>query len=139
MRPFGEAEDMVARAEGLGEQLAIGWEAFHFIVTVADHYSGFTSGLFAMWMYAISPACEGRDYLGLAPAIRQDLAGHIEAPDLNDVGEEEAADGLAAIAETLAKKLKDMAQATPDPVSAKVCVHAAESAAEIRGLLAVGG
>lgn len=139
MQGFEEIEERFVRAEGLADELAAGWEAFQFIVLVADHYSGRTTEQFAMWMFVISPACEGRDYLGLAPSTRRDPAVYVEIPDLRTVSEDNAADGLAAIAGTLAKRLRELADVTSGPADARACAKAAEAAAELHGLLAVGG
>ena len=139
MHGFEEIEEKLARAEGLADEFAAGWEAFQFIVMVADHYSGLTSGQFAMWMFAIPPACEGRDYLGLAPSMRRDPAAYVEIPDLRTVGEDDAADGLAAIAASLAKRLRELADTAPGPADARACAKAAETAAELHDRLAVSG
>lgn len=115
MQGFEEIEEKFARAEGLADKLAAGREAFQFIVLVADHYSALASEQFAMWMFAISSACEGRDYLGLSPSVRRDPAAYVEIPNLRAVDEDDGADGLAAIAGMLAKRLRELADTVPVP------------------------
>lgn len=140
MQGFEDIEAGLARAADLGDGLAAGWEAFQFIVMVADHYSGRTSsGWFATWMWAIPPACEGRDYLGLAPSMRREPAASVTIPDLEGVGEEDAARGLAGIASALAKHLPAAAAAADNPADARACTRAADAAAEVRDLLALDG
>ena len=138
VRVFEEIEEKLTRAEGLGDEFAASWEAFQFIVMVADHYSQHTSAWFAKWMSAIAPACEGRDYIGLAPSLRREPTLSVEIPGLQTISEDDAATGLASIAKTLRKRLEEMSAAAPDAVDVRACTHAAGAAAEISGLLAVG-
>jgi hypothetical protein len=137
MRMFSEAEEKLARAEGLGEELAAGWEAFQFIVLVADHYSQQASGWFATWMSVLPPACEGRDCIGLAPSPRPEPAGPVEIPALTAVADDDAAAGLAGIAAVLRKRLQETASAARGAGDARACAHAADAAAEIYDLLAL--
>jgi hypothetical protein len=134
---FGEIEDRLTRAAGLGEEFAAGWEAFQFIVMAADYYCEHTSAWFAKWMSVIPPACEGRDYIGLAPSLRRQPASSVEIPDLQAISEDDAAAGLASIAKTLRKRLEEMSAAAPGAADARGCTHAAGAAAEIYDLLAV--
>ena len=139
VQAFGEIKEKLARAEGLADELAAGWEAFQFIVMVADHYSRLTSEQFAMWMFAIPPASDGRDYVGRAPSMRRDPAPCAEVPDLTAVSEDDAADGLAAIAGTLATSLQAMKDAASNQADVQACTRAAETATEVRNLLAASG
>lgn len=139
VQAFGEIEEKLARAEGLADELAAGWEAFQFIVMVADHYSRLTSEQFAMWMFAIPPASDGRDYVGGAPSMRRNPAPCAQLPDLTAVGEDNAADGLAAIAGTLMESLQAMKGAASNQADVQACARAAETAASVRNLLAASG
>lgn len=137
MQRFSEIEQNLAQADSLGDELAASWEAFQFIVTVADHYADHTSGWYAKWMSVIPPACEGRDYLGLAPSMRREPEEDIEPPDLETVSEDDAATGLASIATALLKHLPAAAAAATDPADARACAKAADAATEVRDLLAM--
>lgn len=131
-----EIEEQVTQARGLVEELTAYSEAFQFIVTVADHYADRTSGWFAKWMSVIPPACEGRDYLTLAPSTRGEPAPHIGDLDLNTVSEDDAARGLASIAAALLNRLPEAAAGARRTEDSRAFTHAAAAAAEIHGLLA---
>lgn len=139
MQEFREIEQKLAQAEPLGDELTASWESFQFIVTVAGHYADQTSGWFAKWMSVIPPACEGRDYLGLAPSMRHEPEEDIEPLDLEALNEDDAARALASIAAALLKHLPAAAAAATDPADARACAKAAEAAAEVRDLLAMDG
>jgi hypothetical protein len=87
-------------------------------------------------MSVIPPACEGRDYLTLAPSTQREPTAHIEDPDLNAVSEDDAARGLASIAAALLKRLPEAAAEARRPEDSRAFTHAADAAAEIHGLLA---
>lgn len=139
MQGFQEIEEKLARAEGLGDELAAGWEAFQLIVMVADRYSRDLSQWSAAWMFAIPSACDGRDCLGQAPSLRRDPAPEVSLPALVGVDDEKAAAGLAALAGTLHQRLLEIAATATVAADARVCAEAAEAAAALREQLAVGG
>ena len=138
MQRFTEIEQKLAQAKPLDE-LTASCEAFQFIVTVADHYADHTSGWFAKWMSVIPPACEGRDYLGLAPSMRREVVADVDPLDLEAISEDEAARSLASIVAALLKHLPAAAAMATDPADAQACAKAAEAAAEVRDLLAMDG
>lgn len=135
MQQLTELESRLSQAGNLGDELTASWEAFQAIVMVADHFAAFTSDWFAMWMFVIPSACEGRDFLGSAPSARRDPAASVKIPDLRDVSEEEAADALSALAAALHKRLSETAAVASGQADARACAMAAETAAELRGLL----
>jgi hypothetical protein len=135
MATFEETEHNLAQVQGLDDELAAAWEAFQFTVLVADHYSGQSSPWFAKWMSVIPPACEGRDYLGLAPTLRRDPLADVVVMDLGAVSEDDAVRGLAGIAGLLRKRLQELAAGSL--ADARACTRAADAAAEIGDLLAV--
>lgn len=137
MQAFEQIAENLTRAKSQAEELAACWEAFQLIVTVADHFADHTDSWFAKWMSAIPPACEGRDYLGLAPSTRREPAADIEIPDLSTISEDDAARGLAAIAAALLERLPEAAAREARPEDSRAFTHAADAAAEIHGLLAL--
>jgi len=116
--------------------LFVGWEAFQFIAIVADYYAGRVPTGFATWMSALAPACEGRDHLSSASSIPEDPAPRVAQPDLGLVTEDDAASGLAGLAQELIRRLQAAASSATVPEDSLACKRAAESATGIYRLFA---
>jgi hypothetical protein len=136
VKAFDGVTAKVAAAEDLSATLAVGWEAFQLIAAVADYCAGKASTGFATWMLALAPACEGRDHLSSAPSIPEEPAPRVAQPDLGLVTEDDAASGLARLAQELIRRLQAAASSATVPADSLACKRAAESATEIYRLFA---
>jgi hypothetical protein len=136
MRAIDGTRTRLDAATSLASTLAAGWDAFELIGAVSADYADRVSGAFATWMSAIPPSCEGRDALGFAPSMPEDIAPAAERPDVRTVDEDQAADLLAELAAVLCQQLQAAAAQAVIPEDAKACQRGADAAAEIRELLA---
>jgi hypothetical protein len=130
------AGDRLTRAKDLEPVIAAAWEAFEIILAVSYQYGGRKSDWFATWMWAMSPACEGRDALGPAPS-RESRRIRIGPGDLSAVSEDDAADASALLAAQLDEKLRAVTGHAA-PADARACLRAAQSARELREIFAAG-
>lgn len=139
MTVFDVVRGRLADAYDLDSTMAAGWEAFEFILLVANKYSGLKSGMFATWMWAMGPAADGSGLL--EPALSRGGAGFAAGPgDLDEASEDDAVRALASLASELRGKLRAAALGTRiDRVhDIKACRQAAEAASELHGLFALG-
>jgi hypothetical protein len=136
MRAIEMAGDRLARAADPESAIAAAWEAFELILVVSYQYGGRKSEWFATWIWAMSPACEGRNALGPAPPP-ESQGKRVDPGDLSAVSEDDAADALSSLAARLDEKLRAIARHAA-PVNARACLRAAQSAGELRETFAPG-
>lgn len=122
-------------ADDLAAVMGAAWDAFELTRFVAHAYSSQHTSGYAMWMYAIPPACDGRDVLGFAPSVPDGSLVAMDLADLDGFTEYQSADELAALAMAVAAKLHGIVPAAVGTKDANACLRAAQAAETIRGLL----
>jgi hypothetical protein len=136
---FMEAIDTIqARLESacdLPATLGASWDAFELTRAVTSAYATQASARFAMFLYAGSAACRGRDAIYTAPGAPPDLADFPGTSDLGGVGEDEACGLLAALVLLASLRLRAAARDAADSRDRDACQEAAEAAEEVRGIL----
>lgn len=125
-------------ADDLDSVMAAGWEAFEFVLAVADAYADLKTNAFAAWMGVTGPASKGSTAIeprsrGPRQAWPEIGLGEPVRPDKED----HAFRNLARLAEQLHGKLSAAAgDPRPERVyDAEACGRAAAAALELHGLL----
>jgi hypothetical protein len=139
VNPIESARTQIDAVDGLAEVFGAAWDAFEVIQLVANTYADQVTDQYAMWMYAIPPACDGKDALGFAPSTP---GGSVPAARLGDLGaltEDQSADALAGLADAVAAKLGVLDGRASTPKDALACTRAIGAARQIRKLLAENG
>lgn len=137
MKAFEAVQARVAEADDLDSVMAVGWEAFEFILFVARRYEALKSDAFPTWMWAMGLASDGSNALEPG-ASRRGSGPAIDSGDLGETGEDDAFRALAALAGELRDRLRDAAlDPGPERVhDARACARAAEAASELYELFA---
>jgi hypothetical protein len=126
-------------AQDLTGILRASWDAFELARAITSVYAERDHTRLAMFLYAGSAACVGRDAIYTAPSALQDLT---DLPHIDDVGglrEDEACDLLAVLALTVSQRLSASAADATDQHDRDACAEGAAAAGELRDILTGAG
>ena len=128
-------EARLRQPASLPENLAVGFDAFEAIRTVARSYQDQARGLFAAFITTADAAVDGREALTIAPSLppASGPGPGIVLPTGADAGQ--AADSLATLAAVLRDRLTDAATRAYLPGDRTACRDAAEAAGRIYQLM----
>jgi hypothetical protein len=135
MRDIEMMRERLSAAEGVGNTLAAGWDAFELVQAVASESAGLTPGMFPAFMFAAASAAEGRDAVGFAPSMpaTPGQPACLTRPDSADA--HQIADDLAGLVTALGLRLHAAADQAVDPGDRRACEDAGREADRIRHLL----
>jgi hypothetical protein len=135
VRDIEMMRERVGAAEGVGEALAAGWDAFELVQAVASQSADLAPDMFPAFMFAAASAAEGRDAVGFAPSMPASLGepARLTGPESADA--HQVADELADLVTALGVRLHAAAHHAVDPGDRHACAHAASEADRIRHLL----
>jgi hypothetical protein len=128
----------LADGDGLPAVLAVGWDIFELVSTVASASAGKSPDMYPAFTFAHGAAVSGRNAIAFAPSLPpvSGGAGHELPKPLGNPGE--IADDLAGLASTLSMRLRESAGLTADAADRNACENAARQAERITWLLAQG-
>jgi hypothetical protein len=128
----------LADADGLPAVLAVGWDIFELVGTIASVTAGASPDMYPAFTFAQGAAVSGRNAIAFAPSMPSTSggAGHELPKPLGDVGE--IADDLAGLASALSLRLRESAGLAADVADRAACENAAHQAKRITWLLAQG-
>jgi hypothetical protein len=139
VNPIESARTQIDAVDGLAEVFGAAWDAFEVIRLVADTYAEQVTDQYAMWMYVIPAACDGRDALGFAPSTASGLVAPARLGDLGGLTEGQSADALAGLADAVAARLDVLDERASTPKDALACNRAIGAARQIHRLLTEDG
>ena len=128
----------LADADGLPAVLAVGWDIFELVGTVASASAGESADMYPAFTFAQGAAVSGRTAIAFAPSMPpiSGGAGHDLPEPLGDA--DEIADDLAGLASALSMRLRESAGLAADAADRAACENAARQAERITWLLAQG-
>jgi hypothetical protein len=135
VKAIDAARAQVAAAVTVACVFGAAWDAFEVTRLVARAQGERATGGFAMWTLVLSPACDGRDALGLAPSTPEGPGLPIDLGDLDEFTGDQAAGMLADLAADVTGKLRTITPQLTSPGDTAACVRALQTGEEIRGLL----
>jgi hypothetical protein len=134
MQTIGTIRARIEAASGLTEVLAASWDAFEFTRAATSAYAERAPAELAMFLYAGSAACGGRDAIYTAPSAPAELAD-LAGVDAGGPGGNEAAGLLAGLALAVSRRLRAVAGQAADPRDRDACAEAAGAADELHRIL----
>ena len=128
----------LADADGLPAALAVGWDIFELVGTLASATVGESPDMYPAFTFAQGAAVSGRNAIAFAPSLPpvSGGAGHELPKPLGEA--DEIADDLASLASALSMRLRESAGLAADAADRSACENAAREAARITWLLAQG-
>ena len=128
----------LADADGLPAVLAVGWDIFELVGTVASASAGESADMYPAFTFAHGAAVSGRNAIAFAPSLPpvSGGAGHELPKPAGDVYE--IADDLAGLASALSMRLRESAGLAADAADRSACENAASQAERITWLLVQG-
>jgi hypothetical protein len=136
---IGVLRARLSAAGTVADTLAVAWDIFELVQTVANGCADRDPGVFAAFLFTAAAACEGRDAAGFAPSIPDVPGISVDQPGWDAASTAEIAGQVAALMAVLGRRLELAAGQAADPGDRRACVHAARQAGQIRALLAPGG
>ena len=128
----------LADADGLPAVLAVGWDIFELVGTIASATAGESPDMYPAFTFAQGAAVSGRNAIAFAPSLPpiSGGAGH-ELPEPFGDADEIAGD-LAGLASALSVRLRESAELAANAADRSACENAASEAERITWLLAQG-
>jgi hypothetical protein len=128
----------LADADGLPAVLAVSWDIFELVGTIASASAGESPDMYPAFTFAQGAAVSGRTAIAFAPSMPpvSGGAGHELPKPLGNPGE--IADDLAGLASALSVRLRESAGLAADAADRAACENAARQAERIMWLLARG-
>ena len=128
----------LADADGLPAVLAVGWDIFELVGTIASATAGASPDMYPAFTFAQGAAVSGRTAIAFAPSLPpvSGGAGYELPKPLGDAGE--IADDLAGLASALSVRLRESAELAANAADRSACENAASEAERITWLLAQG-
>ena len=125
-------------ADGLSAVLAVGWDIFELVGTIASATAGESPDMYPAFTFAQGAAVSGRNAIAFAPSLPpiSGGAGH-ELPEPFGDADEIAGD-LAGLASALSVRLRESAELAANAADRSACENAASEAERITWLLAQG-
>ena len=135
------ARQRLQEADGLAAVLDAAYEAFEGMLSVIHPVQDPASSLFAAFVMAAASAADGRNAVALAPSLPRHplLAVPAEQQPWSGEPPERVAEMVAGLSHLVAERLTQAAASVPDTGDQAACLHAAQSAREICGLLSSSG
>jgi hypothetical protein len=128
----------LADADGLPAVLAVGWDIFELVGTIASATAGASPDMYPAFTFAQGAAVSGRNAIAFAPSVPPISrgAGHELPRPSGDA--DQIADDLAGLASALSVRLRESAGLVADAADRAACQNAARQAERITWLLARG-
>jgi hypothetical protein len=128
----------LADADGLSAVLAVSWDIFELVGTIASASADASPDMYPAFTFAHGAAVSGRNAIAFAPSLPpiSGGAGHELPKPLGNPGE--IADDLAGVASALSMRLQESAGLAADAADRVACENAARQAERITWLLARG-
>ena len=128
----------LADADGLPAVLAVGWDIFELVGTIASATAGESPDMYPAFTFAQGAAVSGRNAIAFAPSLPpiSGGAGH-ELPEPFGDADEIAGD-LAGLASALSVRLRESAELAANAADRSACENAASEAERITWFLAQG-
>jgi hypothetical protein len=128
----------LADADGLPAVLAVGWDIFELVGTIASATAGASPDMYPAFTFAQGAAVSGRTAIAFAPSVppMSRGAGHELPRPSGDA--DQIADDLAGLASALSVRLRESAELVADAADRAACENAARQAERITWLLARG-
>ena len=138
MNEIKRIDRRLADADGLPAVLAVGWDIFELVGTIASAAAGASPDMYPAFTFAHGAAVSGRNAIAFAPSMPpiSGGAGHDLPEPLGDA--DEIADDLAGLASALSMRLRESAGLAADAADRAACENAARQAERITWLLARG-
>ncbi len=125
-------------ADGLPAVLAVGWDIFELVATIASATADVSPDLYPAFTFARGSAVTGRNVIAFAPSMptASGDVGHSPRKPMADVYE--TADALANLTSALSMRLRESAELAAAAADRSACENAASEAERIAWLLAKG-
>jgi hypothetical protein len=141
MTMMDTAQQSLQEADDLAAVLDAAYAAFEGMLSVIHPAQDPASGLFAAFVMAAASAADGRNALSQAPSLPRHplLAAPAEQQPWPGEPPERVAEAVAGLSHLVAERLTQAAASAPDTGDQAACLHAAQSARDICGLLSSSG
>lgn len=137
MNPIKRMHQRLVDADGLPAVLAVSWDIFELVATIASATADASPDLYPAFTFARGSAATGRNAIAFAPSMppaAPDDVGHSPLKPTADVYE--TADALVTLASALSKRLRKSADLAAAAADRSACENAAREAERIAWFLA---